>query len=66
MNPNYELLHMERVVAAPDGDHDPSTVYSDEANPIGALAASTEESFDSLAMQGITAIISDMRQSVSC
>lgn len=59
MNPNYELLHMERVVPAPDGNHDPSTVYSDEANPIGALAIRTEETFDSLAMRGITNIIKD-------
>ena len=57
MNPNYELLHIERMVPAPDGNHDPSTVYADEANPIGALVSSNEDSFDSLAMQGITYII---------
>ena len=57
MNPNYELLHIERIVPVQDGDHIPSTVYADEANPIGALVSSNEDSFDSLAMQGITYII---------
>ena len=59
MNPNYELLHIERIVPVPDGNHDPSTVYSDEANPIGALAARNVDSFDSLAMQVNTYIISN-------
>lgn len=57
MNPNYELLHIERMVPAQDGNHNPSSVYSDEANPIGALAVRNEDTFDSLAMQGITYII---------